>query len=282
VTLTQRADVDILDIHFGEMEGPDTWVEYTLAPLMPLRDELMDGDLRSLYIVWLAALREMGSYDEEEAGDEVGAPPIPAGLASLTDAHETLIELLQVPEELVAAAARHSALARTPAHDDFAEWLERLPDDRRASYLLRLAHTEPELRRKLVTELRALQPDTGAPQSMGERVTYASLLSVSRAIKVQIEAERRERERQKRERHLRYVHDHANDYWLRITEAAERGSGPGYDEAANLLVEMREVAGHFNDTAQFWERYQAWVSPHLRRPAFVKRLQAQYFPIPLH
>ena len=51
---SRKPECDILDIHFGEMEGPDEWVEYDLASLMPLRDELMDGDLRALYIVWMA------------------------------------------------------------------------------------------------------------------------------------------------------------------------------------------------------------------------------------
>jgi hypothetical protein len=31
VTFTQYPDYDILDIHFGEMEGPDEWIEYDLV-----------------------------------------------------------------------------------------------------------------------------------------------------------------------------------------------------------------------------------------------------------
>src|SRR6266852_2746847 len=66
VTFTRYADYDILDIHFGEMEGPDEWVAYELGSLIAMRDELMEGDLRALYIVWLASQRMMESYDEEE------------------------------------------------------------------------------------------------------------------------------------------------------------------------------------------------------------------------
>src|ERR1700730_10027853 len=54
VTFTRYLDYDILDIHFGEMEGPDEWIDYELGSLIPIRDELMEGDLRALYIVWLA------------------------------------------------------------------------------------------------------------------------------------------------------------------------------------------------------------------------------------
>ncbi len=57
VTFTQHADYDLLDIHFGDLEAPDEWVGYELGPLFALREELMDGDLRALYVVWLASLR---------------------------------------------------------------------------------------------------------------------------------------------------------------------------------------------------------------------------------
>src|SRR5882724_8016595 len=47
-TFTQHSDFDILDIQFGDMEGPGGWVEYNLTSLVAMREELLDGDLRSL------------------------------------------------------------------------------------------------------------------------------------------------------------------------------------------------------------------------------------------
>src|SRR5947209_15239739 len=65
-SFTRYKDYDILDMHFGEMEAPDEWTDYDLGSLIPIREELMGGDMRALYIVWLAAQQRMGSYDEEE------------------------------------------------------------------------------------------------------------------------------------------------------------------------------------------------------------------------
>ena len=277
---TQRPDFDLLDIHVRDEEPPDEWIDYELAPLMPIRDELMDGDLRALYIVWLAAMAVMGSYDQEEQYD-IGAPPTPPGLGKLTGAQEALAELLQVPAEMIIAAARHSAPAKPITTDDATRWLPLLPAERRDDYLRRLARNEPGLSRQLVTELRALRPGQGVgDEPAAEHPTYASLLPEGREIAARWEVEQRERQRQQREQHVRHVHEHADDHWRRATEAAERGSGPGYDEATNLLIELREVARHFDEAAAFEARFQAWVAPHLRRPAFVKRLQAQRFATP--
>ena len=52
-----------------------------------------------------------------------------------------------------------------------------------------------------------------------------------------------------------------------------RNSGAGYDEAVRVLIELREVADQFKETQEFQERFRAWVRAHLRRLAFVKRLQ---------
>ncbi len=175
VTFTQHPDYDILDIHFGELEAPDEWTEYDLGSLIAIRDELMEGDLRALYIAWLASMRMLGSYDEEEEGEIISVPAVPPALATLTAAQQALAELLQLPQELLDAAARHSKAAISSTDDDFVAWIELLPQDRRNDYLVRLAHNEAGLSRRLVKELRELgKGKTRATPSTGEHVTYAT------------------------------------------------------------------------------------------------------------
>src|SRR5665213_3846213 len=66
VAFTQNHDYDILDIHFGEMEAPDEGGAYELGSLIAIRDELMEGDLRALYVFWLASQRMVGGDEDEE------------------------------------------------------------------------------------------------------------------------------------------------------------------------------------------------------------------------
>src|SRR6266436_3760812 len=194
VTFTRYADYDILDIHFGEMEAPGEWINYELGSLIAMRDELMEGDLRALYIVWLAAQIMIEGYDEEEDYDEeeiededeeedweISVPPVPPGFGTLTAAQQALAELLRVPQELLVAAARHSNAAVSSTGDDVTAWVKLLPPDRQNDYLVRLAHNEPGLSRLLVRELRELGQDkTRVTPPTGERVTYATLLAESK------------------------------------------------------------------------------------------------------
>jgi hypothetical protein len=275
VTFTRYPDYDILDIQFGEMEAPDEWTAYELGSLIPIRDELMEGDLRALYIVWLAAQIMIEGYDEEENEDEeedweISVPPVPPGFGTLTAAQYSLAELLQVPQELLVAAARHSKAAAPSTGDD-----------RQNDYLVRLAHNEPGLSRLLVRELVELGQDkTRAAPPTGEHVTYATVLAESKAIRARLEREKREQEQAARLRHLQEIHDHQDAYWHQVEQAVMRGTGTGYDEALRLLIDLREAADQFKETQKFQDHFRAWVRPHLRRPAFVKRLQDRKFTLP--
>lgn len=280
VTFARHPDYDILDISFGEMEGPDVWTEYDLSSLIGIREEILAGDARPLYIVWLASRDYLGTDDEEEEY-EISVPAVPPGFAKLTTAQKALADLFQVPDELVVAAARHSKPATPGPAEDLAAWLKLLPPARRDDYLLRLANDEPGLSRMLVRELRELGSDTSQPASPeGEHVTYATLLPESKAVRAELDRQQREKESRARERRLRDIHEHKDDYWHRADEALTRTSGTSYDEATQLLVELRDAANHFDDAQPFQERFRAWVQPHLRRPAFVKRLRDHQFTLP--
>ncbi len=284
VTFTQYPDYDILDIHFGEMEAPGEWVDYELGSLIALRDELMEDDLRALYIVWLASQRMREGYDEEEEEEEdweISVPPVPPALGTLTAAQQALAELLQVPQELLVAAARQSNAAMPSTDADFVAWVELLPQARRSDYLVRLARNEPGLSRLLVKELRELgQNKNRATPSTGEHVTYATLLAESKAIKAKLEREKREQEQLALQRHLQDIHDHQDDYWHQVDLAVTRSTGAGYDEATRVLIELREAADQFKELQEFQARFHSWVRPHLRRPAFVKRLRDRKFTLP--
>ena len=281
VTFTKYPDYDILDMHFGEMEAPDEWTEYDLGSLISIRDELMEGDLRALYIAWLATMSMLGSYDEEEEDEDVIAPPVPPAFATLTAAQQALAELLQVPQLLLDVAARHSNATKSSTNDDFAAWVELLSQERRQDYLVRLARNEPGLSRLLVKELRELgQGKTRAMPSEGERVTYATLLAESKAMKARLERERREQEQLARLRHLQDVHNQQEDYWRQIEQAVTRKSGTSYDEAVRLLIDLRDAADQFKETQQFQMRFRAWVQSYMRRPALLERLHKNKFALP--
>jgi hypothetical protein len=76
-------------------------VEDLLAEVAPIRDHLISGDLRPLYVIWLAIAAIQGDDDTLE-------PPVPAGLATLPDCLMSLAAFYELDSDLLKAAAKNS------------------------------------------------------------------------------------------------------------------------------------------------------------------------------
>ena len=104
-TKDQRGKAGVLSIQ-PEGDGGCFYEDYfnfdsLLRSLPKLREMLMQGDLRPLYMAWLACV-----YDDEST-----EPPVPAGLGKLDGALEAMAEFYEISPDLIAAAAEQSPVA---------------------------------------------------------------------------------------------------------------------------------------------------------------------------
>ena len=151
---------------FG-MEDGRGW----MARLAPVRDELLRGDLRSLYIGWLPAVSgEMMDDDETE-------PLSVSGLANLTAAQQALAEFLEVDPDLLAGAGMGSPAAKETevSRREMEKWIDALPREEVHSILKQLLEgkgqqAERSIRNRFASWRRGLQTgDTDAPRrTVGE------------------------------------------------------------------------------------------------------------------
>jgi hypothetical protein len=91
----------VLDL-FARNEGDETWDAPALATLARMREELMQGDLRPLYLAWLLCAQEDESVLEEP-------PDVPAGLKNLTGPQREFAEFFLFEQRLLSDAAKRSA-----------------------------------------------------------------------------------------------------------------------------------------------------------------------------
>ena len=111
VRQTPKKQHVIVDLEFNDEEQAE-WTdgEGWLDALIALREELIQGDFRVLYLAWLKAAE--GAVEMEEIAEDTLEPPIPEGLGQLSPALETFVRFLDIDAALLAVAAQQSEKRR--------------------------------------------------------------------------------------------------------------------------------------------------------------------------
>lgn len=269
MTLQVTSAYTILNIDFDEEEG-DGWIEGDgmLDPLIPIREELLRGDLRALYLIWL----KTAEWGED---DEIVEPPVPPGLGELSPAQQALCEFFGINEDFVAAAAEASATLKTTA-EPLEQWVTLLPPHERDAFLVRVARGEPHIGIRLLQQLRKLGSADNRP--MTANANQRTIADLRIAVKRQ-EQQRTQRERAAAERvRLAKLDDLAAreaQIWAHIPGLLAQRNASGYDQAVAHLKEMHDLAVHRNQRPAFDARLQEVIAPYASSTALQRRLKEQ-------
>ncbi len=94
LTLELKGNYYILEFSLDDEEPDYEWLEGEgmLGKLTPIREQIMQGDYRALYLSWLKAV----SIEDPEEDNPETEPPIPAGLGKLNSSHQAFIEFFEL------------------------------------------------------------------------------------------------------------------------------------------------------------------------------------------
>lgn len=272
-----------------ERDGGFMEAEGWMGSLLPLRDDLIRGDLRSLYIGWLADLD-----DESDAVE----PPVPAGMKELSDALKSLADFLDVEKCLLEAAAEAdadgAALTAEPSTEDMSRWVANLPQqDKDGTLLELLTDKQPSTRvvnqfmRRFQVDWRAEHPvpaPTGTKRrtmaQLGERTTQLNeVLEQREQARRRKEELAREKEAAKaRKQHLIKLAAREDAAWSEIETLLQTSAAGNYEQAVEQLKDLREVATMRSTTDRWNERIAEIRGRFSRRSALIRRFDAAEFP----
>ena len=273
LTCWQVAGFDLVSIELVDHE-PVGWVdedEDWLTNLVPLREELLRGDMRAFYLAWLSAVQ-----DEYVEDDETG-PPVPPGLNSLSEPLRALAEFMELDTDLIAAAAEVSTplLEVSLGRKAILAWVQKLsPEEKDAALVDAISEENSSavqaLCRRARKELQRASKDGGD----AARPTAETLRM--RAATLREERERRvaESEAAARKKHLDEIARDQEAWWRRVESLIEKGLARPYDEAVATLCVLRDAAGQCGEVEAFETRLERLRGVYKRKSAFMKRLRA--------
>jgi hypothetical protein len=268
----------ILNIAVDEAESED-WEDGSgrLAAMAPLRADVLGGDLRLFYLLWLTAV-EADAFEPDEL------EPLP-GIGPMTGALEAFADFFVIDRDLVSAAAERCAdpLLATPSSPDAVHRIiAAMTDPDKANLLTRLfdgdAHVRNELRglvrRRLISDV-----DTPplAARTVGELRDRAKAIRLAReraeADKAAAERKQREEEAERTRRaRLTAIARRGESVWREIETEIERRSVDAYDKAASLLLDLQVIAEERGTVDEFVRRLGAIRERHARKQRLIERL----------
>jgi hypothetical protein len=275
VEVTQAGESLILDIARDEIEF-DGWDDGSgwLAALAPLRAELLSGDLRLFYLLWLTAV--------ESDCFEMDAPEPMAGIGPMTGALEGFANFFGIDPDLVQAAAEHSGVACEDrlSPDAVRSVIAAMSNGVKTGLLVRVFDGDPHVAAELragVRKDREAGAPAAAPRTVGDLRARAEAIRVARehaeankaAVVRQRQADAAEKARHARLEALRRRGESA---WREVEAEIERRNAASYDKAAGLLTDLRGLAEKLGTTDEFQRRLQTIRDRHARKERFIERV----------
>jgi hypothetical protein len=281
VTVTQKDEKLILE--FSSEDEPEDWEEGEgwMASLMPLRDKLIQGDLRCLYLSWLL------SAQSDELEDDEQEPVVPSGLRNLSAALQSFADFVRIDPDLIEAAAAESGdlEANVSSKEDLQAWISALSEPEKNIALLKmLGQEDPMFRMELLKRFHAdISHQQGTRPRAGKRRTVGELLAAAQSItaeKQKRETERRaaEEARRKQEqataraKHLKQLEGRETELWQRVGELVQTSKPKEYDLAVTLLADLRDLAAHTGQLSGFRSKLSRLRERYSSRPSFQQRL----------
>ena len=280
VRIREAGDNLIVDILQDDDEPDYTYEDDDtdgLAAMAPLRADVLAGDWRLFYVLWLTAV-ESGELND---GD---TEPL-AGIGPLTGAHKAFADFFGIDQHLLHAAAElplhaNGELSEAEVHAVVAA----IRDTEKTALLCRLVAGDPHVAAELRRTVREPAATAAADHTDTGYRTVAELRTRAAEIRKQAKAAaeaRREAERQRRaqaaeaERRARLVvvRRRGTAVWREVETEIEKRNAGGYDRALALLLDLRALAEEDGTPAAFSDRVRSLRDRHSRKLRFMERLQ---------
>jgi hypothetical protein len=270
IEFTKLGAYQILEIELNEEAGFG-WVETegVLSALIQLRNDILDGDYRCLYLAWLKAVTL--EDPDDVAGEQ--EPPVPAGLQKLTPALQRLAQFFDIDPHLIESAAAASP-AKTLAVSDTAlqQAIAQLAREECDEFLFRMVKGEAGLSLALKHELRGIFKTAPFPKDSPRR-SVRQLLKAAQRLREQTAQRQKEEAEKRRIEELKKLAEREAQAWQDVETWIQRGQAKTYDDAVAQLLKLRELAEFQNTQTEFSQRINQVRERYQSRHSFIKRLE---------
>jgi hypothetical protein len=263
----------LLEFDFQDEDQGD-WVEGEgwLDDLIGLREELIRGDLRVVYLAWLKAAATAFLIGDIDA--DTLEPIIPEGLKDLSPAQKSLVQYLEIDEAMIAVAAQNSEPRQKK--ETLENYIDTLPRLEQLDYLSRLSRGENHLSVLLNRRLLELSGQKSEPGYNGKKTaprTISALIKASNVWQEEKKKEDQHKAKRARQQELEALAPKENGVWGDVDSFIKQKNAVAYKNAVNLLMELWDLAEYQGDLKQFKGKLKEITENYSNRPALIRQMK---------
>lgn len=276
INIYKESEFVIIDINLSEEEG-DFWIEeqsYLSAELIGLRQDILNGDYRALFIIWLHIKNLEYNAEEIDLDSKILKQLIPDNLGQFNSGLKCLMELYEVNADWISGVSKYSGQSNSQK-ENYIEVVKKLSIDKKNDYLMRILDGELNLNIKLKKELEKIAGIGNEKQQKTEEITLKELVGLINKAEAKRKILEQEEVERKRLNTLKEIEKNKEIIIKEIDYHIKRGSGKSYDEALRRIRSLNDLAKHQGQELEFKKWINKLKEEVANKPAMFKRIEGQ-------
>jgi len=275
LALSLKSNYYLLDFIFEDEEGGGgRWIEGEgwLSSLIQLRDDILNGDYRSLYLIWLKNIMTPIDNEWDNMDPDMLEPDIPQNLKELTGPLQDFIEIFDIDKDYVEAASENCQTITNKEIFDYEANIKNLNDIEKHEFIVRLLNNEPLLASKLKMRLKELAGSNKGIDSDNKRRSAGEIAErVKEMRKARKEQEAKDHQ-EKQLRKLTELESSQNRLWIKVYQLISEKNTKAYEEAIKILKDLKELSIYKGSLEEYSGRVEEIVNENKRLSGLTGRI----------
>lgn len=284
VKIYKKGKFVMIDL-YANIEDSD-WVEGEglLDTFVSLREQILNGDYRVLYLAWLhfSTLSFMFKDDddwEEDEEEDLQEPPVPANLKKLDKSLRDFVNYWEIDEDIIASAKQRSKAETVSKSTDLTKFISKLSAKEKNDYLVLLLSDENQAQYDLKKRLQEFVPkETKKKTKETKKKTKETRRTVAEIVANSSKEEEKRIKKAKKAadkaqiKKMEEIGKEQSIMWKEVKRNAEFKTGKGYEKATAFLKDLKTYSVYAKEEKKFEKKLAAILEAYGKSLAFRRRL----------
>lgn len=268
IRVSQKKEFIIVDLYADNEVGH--WVEGEgwLDDLLSVREQVLNGDYRVLYLAWLHFATLTAEFAEEEETE----PPVPANLGKLDVGLKNFIKYWGINKDVIAAASKASKVEKAIKAPDLSQFIGKLSTKEKEEYLTLLLTDENQAQYQLKKKLQDFLAPKKKDTKKGNARTTSEIVEASvKEKKSRIKKQKKAAEKAHIKK-MEGIGEQQAEMWQELRDNADLKTAKGYENATNLLKDLKAYGVYAKEEKKFEKKLAKILEVYGSSVAFRRRL----------